>query len=76
MLHIINTDYIGNYTLLCTFNNGERREVDLTPLLKLPAFEELNDMEKFQEFGVLTTVFWSNGADIAPEWLLNHGKAV
>ena len=76
MLHILNADYIGNYTLLCTFDNGERREVDLKPLLKYPAFKELNDEEKFQEFGVLNTVFWSNGADIAPEWLLQNGKAV
>lgn len=76
MLHVINADYLGNYTLLCTFNNGESREVDLSPLLKYPAFEELNDKQKFQEFGVLNTIFWSNGADIAPEWLLHHGKAV
>ena len=76
MLHILNADYIGNYSLLCTFDNGERREVDLKPLLKYPAFEELNDEEKFQEFGVLNTVFWSNGADLAPEWLLQNGKAV
>ena len=76
MLHILNADYIGNYSLLCTFNNGERREVDLKPLLKYPAFEELIDEEKFQEFGVLNTVFWSNGADIAPEWLLQNGKPV
>ena len=76
MLHVINADYLGNYTLLCTFNNGERRKVDLSPLLLYPAFEDLHDKEKFQEFGVLNTVFWSNGADIAPEWLLQHGIAI
>lgn len=76
MLHVLNADYIGNYTLHCTFDNGESREVDLTPLLKYPAFQELQDKTKFQEFGVLNTIFWSNGADIAPEWLLQHGKAV
>ena len=76
ILHILKADYIGNYTLLCTFDNGECKEVDLSPLLKFPAFEDLNDKEKFQEFGVLNTVFWSNGADIAPEWLFQNGKAV
>lgn len=65
MLHVLDAEYIGDYTLHCTFDNGESREVDLTPLFKYPAFQELQDYEKFQEFGVLNTVFWSNGAYIA-----------
>ncbi len=74
MLHILTADYLGDYSLLCTFSNGESKIVDLTPLLQYPAFSELNDKQKFQEFGVFNTVFWSNGADIAPEWLLHNGK--
>lgn len=76
MLHVSRTEYLGDYTLLCSFDNGEIREVDLTPILRFPAFQDLQDMSKFQEFGVLNTIFRSNGADIAPEWLLQHGKAV
>ena len=76
MLHVINADYLGDYTLLCTFDNGENRKVDLKPLLEFPAFLELRDESKFQEFGVLNTVFWSNGADIAPEWLFQNGHAM
>lgn len=52
MLHVLKTEYLGDYTLLCSFDNGEIREVDLTPILR------------------------SNVADIAPEWLLQHGKAI
>ena len=43
ILLVESAEYMGKYTLLCTFNNGERRKVDLAPLLKYPAFEELKD---------------------------------
>lgn len=76
MLHVSRTENLGDYTLLCSFDNGEIREVDLTPILKFPAFQDLQDVSKFQEFGVLNTIFRSNGADIAPELLLQHSKAV
>lgn len=76
ILNVTDVSYMGNYTLLCTFNNGESRIVDLTPLLKYPAFEELRDVSKFEQFGLDGTVFWANGADIAPEYLFNNGTAV
>lgn len=37
---------MGNHTLVCTFNNGERRKIDLTPLLKYPAVEALKKVEE------------------------------
>ena len=37
---------MGNHTLVCTFNNGERRKIDLTPLLKYPAVEALKKIEE------------------------------
>ena len=74
MLTITDVEYLGEYTLLCTFSNGERRRVDLTPLLSYPAFEELRNLDKFVQFGLDQTIFWSNGADIAPEYLYENGK--
>ena len=71
---ITDVEYLGEYTLLCTFSNGERRRVDLTPLLSYPAFEELRNLDKFVQFGLDQTIFWSNGADIAPEYLYENGK--
>lgn len=76
MLHVLSADYLGDYALLCTFDNGESRKVDLKPLLEFPAFHDLRDEAKFLEYGVFNTVFWSNGADIAPEWLFQHGQAI
>lgn len=76
ILNVTDVIYLGNYTLLCTFSNGEKKQVDLTPLLQHPAFEELKDKSKFEQFGLDGTIFWSNGADIAPEYLFEHGIAV
>ena len=73
ILQVTNVEYIGDYSLICTFNNGERRKVDLTPLLEYPAYEELKDKSKFEQFGLDETIFWANGADIAPEYLFENG---
>lgn len=74
MLQVTAAEYLGGYTLLCTFNNGEHRKVDLTALLKYPAYEELKDENEFIRYGIDGTIFWANGADIAPEYLLEHGE--
>ena len=73
ILTIKDVDYLGDYTLLCTFNDGAKKKVDLTSLLKYPAFRELKDKNKFIQFGLDQTIFWANGADIAPEYLYEHG---
>ena len=46
LLTITDVEYLGDYTLLCTFSTGDRRKVDLTPLLSYPAFEELRDKKE------------------------------
>ena len=73
LLTITDVEYLGNYSLLCSFNNGQRRKVDLTPLLAYPAFADLRDKGNFIQFGLDHTIFWANGADIAPEYLYEHG---
>ena len=75
LLTVTDVEYLGDYTLLCTFSTGEKLKVDLTPLLSYPAFEELRDKEQFIQFGLEDTIFWKNGADIAPERLYEMGKA-
>lgn len=74
MLKVIDVEYKGGYMLLCTFNTGEKKAVDMSPVLKYPAFEDLKDKDKFVQFGLDGTIFWANGADIAPEYLYEHGK--
>ena len=74
ILTVTNVDYLGDYTLLCTFNDGVKKKVDLSSLLKYPAYKELADKKKFVQFGLDQTIFWFNGADIAPEYLYDHGE--
>ncbi len=73
ILQVTDVEYKGNHTLICEFNNGAKKEVDLTPLLSAPAFKALKDENEFQQFGLDGTIFWANGADIAPEWLYDNG---
>lgn len=73
MLTVKDVEYQGEYTIVCVFNDGVKKRIDLTPLLQYPAFEELRDLKKFVQFGLDDTIFWSNGADIAPEYLYEHG---
>lgn len=73
LLTITDVEYLGDYSLLCSFNNGQRRKVDLTPLLAYPAYADLRDKGNFIQFGLDHTIFWANGADIAPEYLYEHG---
>nr|WP_300805346.1 DUF2442 domain-containing protein [uncultured Duncaniella sp.] len=46
----------------------------MTPVLDAPAFKALKDKNEFRQFGLDETIFWANGADIAPEWLFSHGQ--
>lgn len=72
-IQVTDVEYGGNYTLKCTFSDGSTKNVDMTPVLDAPAFRELKDIDKFKQFGFDETIFWSNGADIAPEWLYANG---
>ena len=45
MLKVTDVEYMGDYSLVCWFNNGEKKFVDLEPLLKYPMFEELRDKD-------------------------------
>lgn len=72
-LTVKSAKYLGGYVLLCTFSSGDVKKIDMTPLLAFPAYSELKDETKFQQFGLDETIFWANGADIAPEWLFANG---
>jgi len=77
MLHVDNFELNGSYRMSLLFNNGETVEVDLENELEGKIFEPLKKPEYFksaylnEETG---TVEWPNGADFAPEFLLELGK--
>ena len=73
MLHTVTVKSLENYRLYLTFNNGVAGEVDLTNELWGEVFEPLKDMALFQtahQDEVMQTVVWENGADFAPEFLM------
>jgi len=74
MLKIIDADYIKDYELLITFNDGTRKYADLKPYLTGEVFGELIDVGNFVQYGLNGyTIEWANGADLAPEFLYDIG---
>ena len=73
ILHTTEVSYLGGYRLWLAFNNGESGEVDLEQELWGEMFEPLKDKAQFAtacQHLVMKTVAWANGADLAPEFLL------
>ncbi len=67
---ITDAEYIKNYELRITFNNGKTGKINLENHLYLPIFEPLQDILYFKNFKLGTwTISWPNGADFAPEFL-------
>lgn len=74
MLRVTDVDYLRDYHLAVTFNNSEKRIVDLLPYLNGEVFGALLDKEQFTQFGLTpVTLEWANGADFAPEFLYEIG---
>lgn len=57
-IQVTDVEYKGNYTLICTFNDGAVKNVDLSPNLDAPTFRELKDVDKFRQFGLDETIFF------------------
>lgn len=73
MLTIINAEYLEDYKVRLTFNNGECGIVDFKEILLSDSrtiFNELNNIEYFKNFKLkLDTLVWENELDFAPEYL-------
>lgn len=67
-------EYAGDYKLKLTFNNGEVRIVDFSPLMQSGICKKLQDMEYFRSFKLDPfTVDWNDEIGFAPEYLYEHG---
>ena len=61
---------IGNYNLILTFSNGEKRQFDMNPYLDKGIFQELRELSMFNTVRVsFDTIEWENEADLDPEVL-------
>jgi hypothetical protein len=73
ILHVSEVRYLDDYRLFVAFDNAEAGEIDLAMELDGEVFEALKDRTIFASANLhpqFKTVFWSNGADMAPEYLL------
>ncbi len=74
---VTEADYLGDYRIKVTFNNGEQRIADCEKWVGGGVFELLRDKDFFKKFFVDGwTISWPNGADIAPETLYEEGEPV
>lgn len=68
---VIGAKHKGHYLIEVEFDNGVKKIIDFEHWLDGPIFEPLKDKAYFKSFFIDGgTVAWPNGADIAPETLL------
>jgi len=72
-------NYISEYKLLLTFEDGNTRLVDLKPHLEGEIFKPLKDISYFKTVKInsdLDTIVWKNEADMSPDFLYEIGVSV
>lgn len=77
LIEVSDAEYLEDYKLLLTFDNGVRKIVDLKNRLDGEMFEPLKNIEYFRQVKVepdLGTICWPNEADFAPDTLYQIGK--
>jgi len=73
-LEVLQAEYIDNFRIKLTFNNGEIKTVDLQNELNGSVYKPLHHLDYFKKFQVkYNTIEWTNGADYAPEYLYAIG---
>ena len=78
ILHTTEVNPLPGYRLFLRFNNGVAGKVDLSAELEGEVFEPLRDPAMFataNQHPVMRTAAWANGADLAPEFLLDLMRA-
>ena len=76
---VVQANYVDGYRIAVLFNDGVKKIVDFTNLLKrnMPVFKPLENIDMFKKFTVTDTLEWDNGnIDIAPEYLYENGVKV
>jgi hypothetical protein len=74
-IEVLKAEYIGDYSIALTFNNGVTKTVNLQNELTGVVYEPLKNHDYFKNFRIkFNTIEWENGADYAPEYLYEIGK--
>ncbi|MCX6154610.1 MAG: DUF2442 domain-containing protein [Candidatus Kapabacteria bacterium] len=70
ILKVINAEYIDKYQVRLLFNHGIEKTVSLENEFYGAIFKSLQDITNFKNFKIsCNTISWSNGADLAHEYL-------
>lgn len=73
----IDVKVINKYNIELTFNNGEKRVLDVTPYFKFKIFQELKENNNFEKVKISgLSIEWENGADICPDELYENSKKI
>lgn len=77
ILSVTSAEYVRDYILRLTFNNGEVRDVDFVPLMQKGICRKLQDMAYFRSYTLDPfSVDWNNEIGFAPESLYERGIAI
>jgi len=69
----IDVKVLNNYNIEITFDNKEKKVLDVTPYFKFKIFQELKEKDNFQKVKVSgLSIEWENGADICPDELYEN----
>ncbi|NQV18511.1 MAG: DUF2442 domain-containing protein [Armatimonadetes bacterium] len=73
MLSVTKAEYLNNFSIRLTFNNGKTGVFDFKNIIfkdHRPIFEPLKDKNYFRKFYLkYDTLVWENELDLAPEYL-------
>lgn len=68
---------LDNYKLLITFQNGEKKIFDVTPLLPLPLYQPLRNIAFFQTAKADgMCVYWNDDIDLCPDMVYNDSAPI
>lgn len=77
ILKIVKAEYVRDYILRLTFNNGEIRMMDFAPLMEKGVCKKLRDLDYFKSFTLDPfTVDWNNEIGFAPRFLYERSVLV
>lgn len=77
ILKIIGAQYVSEYKLLLTFNDGEIKMCDFEPLSHKGICTKLQDIDYFKNFKLDPfSVDWNNEIGFAPEFLYENSVKV
>ncbi len=74
-LSVKNVQALDDYKLIVTFENNEKRILDMVPYLEIGKFSELKNKSLFSSVRVqFDSIEWANHMDLDPEFIYQKSK--